>query len=133
MKNVFLLAVCLLSVHLPVKSIILEHSHDLNPAARQFITALFDEAKIHLNNTQASFKKADKTIDKLAECVSNEQLSKIVTQAGIVLTASTTAVLSAYILYAIAKYEFQKSYERAEKMSWRVLVPLPCGQIPTHC
>lgn len=105
------------------------HKHDLSEQSQEFLTDLFKTLDSKIDRLDESVTRADANFDKIADFISPERISRLVSQAGIVLTASATAVLATAILYTALKNEINKHYDKTltvtqKKMGWQSITSI---------
>lgn len=105
------------------------HTHTLDPETTKSIQHATDVFKTTVDRARESLEKAtdkfDKSIDKLVAEMHHDKFSRIMTQGGIVLTAAATAVLSAYAVFLIVKYELSRQPEdhaERKELSWKTIL-----------
>ena len=80
------------------------------------------EDRIALSKAEKSFKEAAESLKKLAEQIESNKISKALTQTGVVFISTSTAMLSAYAVFLLIKYELSRqpdTQEPSKTIGWK--------------
>lgn len=105
------------------------HTHTLDPETIKSMEDATHVFKATVDRARESLEKAtdkfDKSIDKLVAEMHHDKFSHIMTQGGIVLTAAATAILAAYAVFLIVKYELSRQpddHAGRKGLSWKTIL-----------
>lgn len=97
-------------------------------SAQAFIpitVGLQSEDRKALNDAEKSFKEAAESLKLLAQQIELSKISKALTQGGVVLISTSTAVLSAYAVFLLIQYELSiqpDAHKDKKAVSWKTLL-----------
>jgi len=80
------------------------------------------EDRVALSKAEKSFKEAAESLKMLAKQIESNKISRALTQGGVVLISTSTAILSAYAVFLLIKHELSKqpdTQEPSKVIDWK--------------